>query len=122
MSISAVVADDSKVMLDQIVPILTRLGVKVIAAFDDGEKAWDFIKAEAARNCAPDLAVLDYVMPNKTGAEVALLIRDAGLPTKVLMWTSMGQEGAAKEGVHETRVKPYSVALTKLSLQSMGLL
>ncbi len=70
--------------------------------------------AEVIRNAAPDLVMLDVMLPGKTGFEILAELRGhtatANLP--VLMLTARGQardrESAEKAGVSRFMTKPFS--------------
>ncbi len=72
--------------------------------------------AEVIRNAAPDLVMLDVMLPGKTGFEILAELRGhtatADLP--VLMLTARGQardrESAEKAGVSRFMTKPFSNA------------
>jgi len=120
MSITAVVADDSDPELQQIIPILKRIGVTVLASFRDGLSAWKYIQS---LETPPDLLVTDYVMPHMSGAELATHVKNARLATRVLMWSSAGQKGAAygdPDSIHCVRIKPYLRRETESALRELG--
>jgi two-component system phosphate regulon response regulator PhoB len=67
-----------------------------------------------AREAIPDLMLLDWMMPGRTGLEVAEALRDdpktSDIP--IVMLTSRNQKGdidrAAAAGVHAHLTKPFS--------------
>lgn len=81
----------------------------VLLEASDGVAALDL-----ARSARPDLIVLDWMMPGKSGLEVAQEVRadpaTAGIP--ILMLTAMGQEKDRQQGlaagVQAYLVKPFS--------------
>ena len=64
------IADDSLVSRHLLEATLRKWGYDV-SAVADGEAAWGLLKNENA----PDLAILDWVMPGMTGPEVCKLVR-----------------------------------------------
>ena len=64
------VADDDRDILSLVAFRLERSGYRVVQA-TDGQEALDL-----AREHAPDLAVLDLMMPRLTGLEVTRALRD----------------------------------------------
>jgi two-component system response regulator ChvI len=66
-------------------------------AFTDACKAWDAISLSP-----PDLAVLDVVMPVLGGQELAGMMREKGLSTKIIFLTGLLT-------LEETRVRGYRV-------------
>ena len=90
--------------------LLTREGWRV-ETHSDGATALDVIRAGT-----PDLVVLDYMLPGRSGLEILTDLRAepeyADLP--VLMLTAKGQqrdrEQAEKAGVSRFMTKPFSNA------------
>jgi DNA-binding NarL/FixJ family response regulator len=108
-------ADDCPVFCNGLCMMLGELApdVEVVGLAEDGEEAKRLI---AERR--PDVAVLDCQMPGQAGAEVAVWVREQGLPTRVLALSAhdderhvyeMLQAGAAgyalKDGSLETVAK-----------------
>jgi two-component system response regulator DesR len=57
-------------------------------------EAGDGVEAEAlVRELQPDVLVTDIEMPRRTGLEVATAVRDARLPTRVVILTTFGRAG-----------------------------
>jgi DNA-binding NarL/FixJ family response regulator len=82
MSISILIADDHPLFLRGIMTFLNEQNFKVVGEATDGGEALDLIS-----ELRPDLAILDYEMPVKSGLEVARQIKAAKLPTKVIFLT-----------------------------------
>ena len=81
---SIVVADDHPVVLHGVTGILKlHPDLEVVAACSDGAAA-----AQAIRNFAPDLAVLDLGMPGLNGLDVLSGIAANGYATKVVFLTA----------------------------------
>jgi len=55
-----------------------------VLAFTDASQAWEVIA-----HSPPDLAVLDVMMPVMGGQELAEMMREKGLPTKVIFYTGL---------------------------------
>jgi DNA-binding response OmpR family regulator len=105
---TVVVADDDADIRDLVAFKLTQAGHAVVAV-QDGPSA-----LEAVRTAAPDLVVLDLMMPGLSGLDVcAELRRDpatAALP--VIMLTARAQDGDVSTGfsvgADDYVVKPFS--------------
>lgn len=81
MPIRISLADDHPVMLEGLTAVLAQNeDVEIVARDLDGEAA-----LEAIREKAPDVAVLDAVMPGLSGIEVLKTVRQEGLPTRVVL-------------------------------------
>jgi DNA-binding NarL/FixJ family response regulator len=79
MSVSVLIADDHPLFLKGIRSFLIDQKFQIVAEATDGGEALDLID-----KLKPDLAILDYEMPVKTGLEVARYIKAARIPTKVI--------------------------------------
>ena len=88
-------ADDDDDILSLVALRLERAGFEVVTA-TDGDAA-----VELARERRPALAVLDVMMPKRTGYEVLVAIReDAALAgMKVILLSARVQEGDVKLGM-----------------------
>ena len=101
------VVEDDRDIQDLVVALLTREGHEVRAE-DEG---WAGLAAALSR--APDLVILDWMMPGMSGIEVCRAIRadprTAHIP--VLMLTSKAHEGdidqAFTAGADDYMVKPF---------------
>ncbi len=62
--------------------------IEVVAEAGDGATAW-----EAVKRVQPDLVVTDIEMPGMTGIDLAMRVRDSGLPTRVVIVTTFGRAG-----------------------------
>jgi DNA-binding response OmpR family regulator len=88
--------------------LLSREGWRV-DTHSDGATAVDTI-----RNLKPDLIVLDYMLPGKSGLDILIELRSDPefLSMPVLMLTARGQmrdrERAEKAGVNRFMTKPFS--------------
>lgn len=89
MKVRAVVADDHPLYREGVVRALSSSGlVEVVAEAADGRAA-----LEAIREHAPDVAVLDYRLPELDGIDVVHAVTRDKLPTRVLI-LSAHTEGA----------------------------
>ena len=90
-SLSVVVADDEPAMLSLVASHMKRLGFNVHEA-PDGAAAWKLVQEKL-----PDLVMLDVMMPEMSGWEVARAIKARGSSggalenTPVLMLTGIGE-------------------------------
>lgn len=84
----AVIADDAELQRQQLEEALTFAGFRIAASVPDGLWA-----VRAARLHRPELLTLDIVMPELSGREAALQIRQFLPDAKIIMVTSMGQDG-----------------------------
>lgn len=87
------VVDDEKPMRASICQCLQAEGYRVLEA-TDGSQGLEAISKET-----PDLIVLDVMMPNLTGLEVAAEVRRLGLTTPVLMLTTRSEITQKVEGL-----------------------
>jgi two-component system, NarL family, nitrate/nitrite response regulator NarL len=86
--ISIVVADDHPVVLHGVAGILRiQEDMNILAACSDGASA-----ANAIRQFAPDVAVLDIAMPDVSGLNVLTSVIASGLDTKVVFLTALATD------------------------------
>jgi DNA-binding response OmpR family regulator len=97
--------DDESAITANLAPFLERAGFAVTVA-GDGEQAL----SQAAR-FAPDLIVLDVLMPKLDGREVLRRLRQAGDWTPVILLTQVGESSeramALQEGADDYLNKPF---------------
>lgn len=87
--IRVVVAEDQGMVLGALAALLElENDVAVVGRATDGERAWALVT-----DLLPDVLVSDIEMPGATGLELAARIRDARLPTRVLIVTTFGRPG-----------------------------
>jgi diguanylate cyclase (GGDEF)-like protein len=70
--VRVLVAEDNPVFQTMLRTMLTKWGYEVLIA-RDGEEAWNFLRCEGA----PQLALLDWMMPGMDGVEVCRRVRTA---------------------------------------------
>jgi DNA-binding response OmpR family regulator len=97
--------DDDKAIIDNLAPFLERAGF-VVAVAANGETALDQIA-----QFAPDLIVLDVLMPRMNGREVLRRLRREGDWTPVILLTQVGESTeramALEEGADDYLNKPF---------------
>ncbi len=80
------VVDDDELIVEPLVYGLEKEGFRVSVA-KDGEEA-----IEAVHELAPDVVLLDVMMPKRSGFEVVRILRQQGVTTPIIMLTARGQE------------------------------
>ncbi len=97
--------DDERAITDNLAPFLERSGFTVRVAVD-GEQALGEIEA-----AAPDLIVLDVLMPRLNGREVLRRLRQANNWIPVILLTQVGEATeramALEEGADDYLNKPF---------------
>ena len=97
--------DDEQAITDNLAPLLERAGFAVTVAAD-GEQA---LQQTAA--FAPDLIILDVLMPRMDGREVLRRLRQEGDWTPVILLTQVGESAeramALEEGADDYLNKPF---------------
>ena len=87
--VRVVVADDHPLYRDGVVRALSASGrVEIVAEAEDGRAALEAIKEHR-----PDVALLDYRLPELDGVEVTHAIIRDGLPTRVLLVSAFTDSG-----------------------------
>lgn len=98
-------ADDETAITSNLAPFLERAGFVVYVA-GDGQAALEQIAQHA-----PELVVLDVLMPRMDGREVLRRLRQAGNWTPVLLLTQVGEAAeramALEEGADDYLNKPF---------------
>ncbi len=98
------ISDDSQFMRKILSDILTKNGFDNIIEAVNGEQAVEKFKSEK-----PDLMLLDVIMPEKDGIEVAKELIPQG--AKVIMVSAVGQDDMIKQakdlGVLGYIIKPF---------------
>ena len=97
--------DDELAITENLAPFLERTGFDVTVA-DDG-----IVALNRAKECAPDLIVLDVLMPRMDGRQVLRQLRQTGNWTPVILLTQVGapaeRAGALDEGADDYLSKPF---------------
>jgi len=95
--VRVVVGDDHPLFRDGVVRALVASGVvDVVAEADDGVAALALIKEHA-----PQVALLDYRMPELDGAQVAAAVRRDGLSTRVLLLSAHDESAIVYKALEE---------------------
>lgn len=103
------VADDEEILRMLIVDTLEDSGFAIVEA-EDGKEALRFLENEKF-----DLAILDYMMPEKTGLEVIQSLKaEIKQNLQIVMLTAKAQqqdrEAALQAGANYFIAKPFSPA------------
>lgn len=87
--ISVLLAEDQAMVRGALAALLKlESDLDVVGSVADGDAAW-----REAQRLRPDVVVTDIEMPKLTGLELAQKIRDAELPTKVVILTTFARPG-----------------------------
>jgi DNA-binding response OmpR family regulator len=97
MKKSVFIVEDDPGWCEAIKTFFDNSGEFETSAFTDPTRAW-----EAIRRTPPDLAVLDVVMPAIGGQELAAMMEEHGLKTRVIFLTGLLTQD-------ETRQRGYRV-------------
>ena len=93
--VRVLVADDHPLYREGVVRALNASGrVEVVAQAEDGRGALDQI-----REHAPDVALIDYKLPNLDGVSVVHAVTRDGLATRVLMLSAFTDSGLVYEAL-----------------------
>jgi len=114
------IADDSIVSRHLLDATLRKWGYQVVVACD-GNEAWAILQAEDA----PEIAILDWVMPGLTGPEVCRRVRalakEKDIYTYILLLTSKSQREDLIEGMEsgadDYLTKPFDQHELKVRLR-----
>ncbi len=100
------IADDEPNIVISLEYLMKREGFEVLIA-RDGEEALALIEHEA-----PDLVLLDAMMPKKTGFDVLQAVRQKRSALKIIMLTAKGRDTDMEKGralgADDYMVKPFS--------------
>ena len=106
MSQKALVVDDSRIMRKIIRKVLASVGIDEVVEAADGNEGLQVFQSES-----PDLVLMDWNMPDRTGVELVRDIRAIDRATPLIMVTTEGEERRICEafdaGVSEYLVKPF---------------
>ncbi|HEY2736086.1 MAG TPA: response regulator transcription factor, partial [Polyangiales bacterium] len=83
------IAEDQAMVLGALSALLEiESDIEVVARARSGDEALDLVRTHR-----PDVLLTDIEMPSKTGLEVAQLVRDEHLPTRVVILTTFARSG-----------------------------
>lgn len=103
---TVLVVEDDPAILETVAYNLRRDGLEVVTAADG------IAGLSAARTGAPDLVVLDLMLPRMSGADVCRILR-AELPVPILMLTARDSEqdklAGLELGADDYMTKPFSM-------------
>ncbi len=84
-TITLVIADDHPIARRDLRELIETDGdMRVLAEAGDGREAW-----EAVRSHSPRVAVVDVMMQHLSGIDIVRMIREASLPTAVVILTAL---------------------------------
>lgn len=117
--ISIVLADDHPLTRAGLAALINEEeGLNLLGEASDGKQAWEMIE-----KLRPDVALLDIRMPEMDGITVARKVKDAKLPTKVIMLTAYNAQpyivAALSAGARGFIVKTSAVMELTQALQSV---
>ena len=99
------VADDDKIAQKLLGKYLSSWGYEVVLAAD-GDEAWNVLNGSDP----PQIAILDWVMPGKTGVEICAECQKAGLSVYRILLTAKEESEdmmyALDQGAHDFQSKP----------------
>jgi len=105
---SVLIIDDEKIVLDVLQRILSRLGYRPIIT-----ESWE-IALDLYSSASFDLVLMDVLMPEKNGFEIAREMRKIRPDQKIVLVTGIGAEMAAAQaeaeevGIEYVLPKPFS--------------
>jgi two-component system, cell cycle response regulator len=119
--LKVLVAEDDSFSNIQLKKLLLRWGYDIVAAFD-GEEAWQILQQEKA----PQIAILDWMMPKMEGLEVCRRLRerekDGARYTYVIMLSARGEKQDIVTGMNmgadDYIVKPFDKEECRARLQA----
>ena len=115
---SVLIVDDEQIVLDVLQRILNRLGYETRIS-DSGEDAMGRFASESF-----DLVLMDVLMPEKNGIEVARRMREVKPDQKIIMVTGLGAEAVmaqnkeANVDYNSVLSKPFSFDKVRHILQA----
>jgi len=99
---NVIICDDHPIFRKGLVQIITEIkNLEIVGECGDGKTALKLIQ-----DLKPDIAVLDVLMPDKNGLEVAQQLKEIGLPTKIIILTMHSEESYFNEAM-DAGVKGY---------------
>lgn len=100
--IRVMIAEDQQMLRGALTSLLKfEPDIEVLAEVPDGQKAW-----EAIQKHRPDVCVLDIEMPGIGGLELARKIREAHIPSKIMIVTTFARPGYLQKAM-DAQVEGY---------------
>lgn len=94
--IRVVIAEDQQMLLGAFASLLKfEDDIEVLAEVADGEQAWEAIQLHK-----PDVCVVDIEMPHMSGLALAMQIREASLPCKIVIVTTFARPGYLQKAMN----------------------
>ncbi|MEW9107020.1 response regulator transcription factor [Paenibacillus sp.] len=94
--IRVVIAEDQQMLRGAFASLLKfEDDIEVLAEVADGKQAW-----EAIQQHKPDVCVVDIEMPHMNGLELAMQIRNANLPCKIMIVTTFARPGYLQKAMN----------------------
>lgn len=116
---SVLIVDDEQIVLDVLQRILSRLGYNTVIS-NSGEDAIKIFKETTF-----DLVLLDVLMPERNGFEIAKELRKINSEQKIVMVTGLGEDAVEnqanleKVGIYTVLSKPFSFEKVKNILNGL---
>lgn len=109
------ICDDAGFVREILSKALLELGYEVVGEARDGQEA-----IEMALNTRPDIILMDFVLPVKSGAEASVEIRSHLPQVRIVAMSTVDEEflrfKATEAGCDSWMAKPFSKALLKDTL------
>ncbi len=100
--VTVVIAEDQAMVLGAIAALLELDGdISVVARAGDGRTAFDLVKEHQ-----PDILLSDIEMPELSGLDLAKLVQENGLSTRVVILTTFARPGYLRRAL-DAGVKGY---------------
>lgn len=94
--IRVVIAEDQQMLRGAFASLLKfEDDIEVLAEVADGEQAWEAIQLHK-----PDVCVVDIEMPHMSGLALAMQIREASLPCKIVIVTTFARPGYLQKAMN----------------------
>lgn len=116
---TVLIVDDEQIVLDVLQRILMRLGYRTLIA-DSGDQALQMFNSNLY-----DVVLMDVLMPEKNGFEIARKMRTIRPNQKIVMVTGLGADAVAGKAVAESLSvdsvlsKPFSYEKVKSVLETV---
>jgi DNA-binding NarL/FixJ family response regulator len=91
---TVLIADDHAIVMEGLVSLLKEHDFNVVGAVADGQSL-----LEAARRLKPDVIVTDLSMPNLSGLEVLIKLKEERIDSKVVMLTMHNDSARATQAL-----------------------